>query len=122
MAANFERFDGLEPLDHPASDTRLGYNYGEHPRPGQLNQPLGQVYTPGPLSATVGVLGGQPLPVANRIFRPEGAQTPVVAPTLQYRMGVGQNYSGIQQTIALARITNNPPQPEDITDIISGWA
>jgi hypothetical protein len=135
-APNFERFDGLNPLDHPATSdpesggTGFGVDYGynelgHYPRPGMVATPVGQqTYTPGPLSATVGVLGGQPISLSTneRMHRDPGAQTRTPAPTLQFRGGVGQGYQGIGQTVALAQVTQNPPQPEDLTDIISGWA
>ena len=125
VAPNFERFDGIDepPLDHPAGQQdgqRVGIDYGHGPRPGQKNQPTGQVYTPGPLSGVVGVLGGQPLPVGDRIHRPDGVVTLVHTPSIQFRLGVGQAYQGIEQTVALSEITNNPPQPGDLSAIIAG--
>jgi hypothetical protein len=134
VASDFERFSGIENspvVDHPATsrpdDTAAsGANFGfeklgDYPRPGQIDQPEGQVYTPGPLASVVGVLGGQPLPTSPRITRPAGAYTGVIAPSVQWRLGVGQNPSaGAQQTVALSEITSNPPQPGDLTSIIAG--
>jgi hypothetical protein len=133
VAANFERFDGLTPLDNPAADDPnsggshgMGTPYAPTPRPGQLDQPTGQVYTRGPLSATVGVLGGQPLPVAP--WQVDGRTgvargfTPSKTPSVQWRLGDGQANTGLQQTIALSEITANPPQPGDLTLILAGQA
>jgi hypothetical protein len=136
VAPNFERFSGIEnspPLDHPATSTptdttgtgaAFGYGWtdpGRYPRPGQIDEPLGQVYTPGALSGVVGVVGGQPLPTSPRITRPAGSYTGVIAPSVQWRLGVGQSTAaGAQQTVALSEITNNPPQPGDLTSIIAG--
>lgn len=127
VAANFERFDGLSqpPLENPA----YGVNaYGDagtgcNPRTGQLGQPAGQVYTPGPISGVVGVVGGQPLPVAACINRAPGLgdYTKVISPGVQHRFGVGQAYQGAAQTVALSEITGNPPQPGDLTSIIAGY-
>ncbi len=133
VASNFERFDGIEqpPLENPAADfpdsggsMGLGADYGQSPRPGQHNQPTGQTYTEGPLSGVVGVLGGQPLPVADAIHRPTGVTTLVNAPTIQFRQGVGQrgpSELGVAQTVTLSQLTNNPPEPGDLTSILAGW-
>ena len=134
VAPNFERFDGLMPLDHPATEDPEsgphggGADYvwnvaGHSPRPGQSDQPDGQVYTPGPLSATVGTLGGQPLPVSNRIFKETGNYTRSRTPSIQTRLGVGQHGPselGVAQTVQLSEITNAPPQPGDLTSILAG--
>lgn len=131
VAPNFERFDGLdEPhLDNPAGvqgdRSQGGAAYGPGPRPGQQNQPTGQEYTPGPITGLVGVLGGQPLPVSDRIHRPAGSYTGVATNVgLPHRLGIGQrgpSALGADQTVKLAEITNNPPQPGDLTAIIGGW-
>ena len=124
----FERFDGIDqpPLDHPATETPLGFDYGgaaSTPRPGQLNQPAGQVYTPGPLSGVVGVIGGQPLPAFPFLDNSRHGSTRVATPTVQFRLGVGQygpSSLAAAQTTALGGITNNPPQPGDLSSIIAG--
>jgi hypothetical protein len=134
VAENYERFSGVEgspplvqpatsdPNDGPDAGSSYGWNkVGGSPRPGQSDQPLGQVYTPGPLQGLVGVVGGQPLPVSPRISRPAGGYTGVIAPSIQHRLGVGQNTSaGAQQTVALSEISSNPPVPGDLTSIIAG--
>lgn len=127
VAANFERFDGIDQpaLEHPAGTldgNPLGASYGATPRPGALNQPSGQVYTPGAVSGVVGVLGGQPLPVADWRYH-TGEATLTTAPGIQFRQGVGQrgpSELGAAQTTMLAGITNNPPQPGDLSAIIAG--
>lgn len=135
VAANYERFDGLAPTDNPAAEdpdsggtggggAEYGWDIAGHsPRPGQSDQPIGQVYTPGPLSTTVGTLGGQPLPVSSRIFKDEGAYTKSRTPSIQQRIGVGQHGPselGVAQTVALSEITSNPPQPGDLASILAG--
>jgi hypothetical protein len=128
VAWNFERFDGFEPLDHPGS--ALGSaaiaTPSDYARPGQLATPLAeQTYTPSTLERPVGVVGGQPLPTSPRIFRPPGDYTRAKAPTIQWRIGVGQHGPsslGAANTVQLSEITNNPPQPGDLAAIIAGQA
>jgi len=132
VATNFERFDGLEGhpmLDHPAAvedGFGLGESYAPTPRPGQLNQPLGQVYTPGPLAGVVGVLGGQPLPVgaweADTPNQAASAYTRSRTPSIQFRLGNGQANQGVAQTVALSELGSNPPIPGDLTSILAGQA
>ena len=141
VAPNFERFDGLEPLDHPAAEdpdssgaggagSAYGWDVAGHsPRPGQADQPMNQVYTPGPLAGVVGVLGGQPLPNAHwradTAIQRASAPTLVRAPSVQWRLGVGQrgpSELGVAQTVTQSEITNNPPQPGDLTSILAGIA
>lgn len=121
IAPNFERFDGLMPLENPAGWQRTDGG-GSPFRPGQsVDTP--DVYTPGPLSATVGTLGGQPLPAIAGEYRPEGQTTLVNTPSIQKRMGVGQNGPsalGAAQTTQLSEITNAPPVPGELSGIIAG--
>lgn len=145
-ARNLPTGPGIQPgeLDHPASfdpwaggtgggGADYGLNgYGQEPlpkqtgpRPGQSNQPFGQVYTEGPLQGVVGTLGGQPLAVVvgDRIHRPTGDYTHSKWPTVQQRLGVGQygpSELGVAQTVALSEITNSPPVPGDLTAILAG--
>ena len=124
VATNFERFDGLEiPTTNPATNSPA---YGPTPRPGQLDQPTGQVYTPGPLRGTVGVIGGQPLPVRAWESSEDSAYrrgyTPSKTPSIQHRLGDGQNFGGLAQTVILSEITSNPPEPGDLTSILAGQA
>ena len=136
VAVNFERFDGLDghpQLDAPAAQSPEDYTggwytddgYGPSPRPGQMAQPMGQVYTPGPLAGVVGVLGGQPLPVGAWQSNDDAydrAYTRSKTPSIQWRLGNGQNNQGVAQTVALSEITSNPPQPGDLTSILAGQA
>lgn len=119
VAWNYEEFDGLTPLDGPAGNQRSEFWDGHGPRPGM--QPTPDVYTPGAIPGVVGTLGGQPLPVADALHRQQGAATYTVAPSIQFRLGVGQKYQGVAQTVALADITNNPPVPDGMSAILAGW-
>ena len=120
-ATNFEQFDGLEPL---VNNDQASYVAGPVQRPGGGGTPVAQqVFTHGPLIGVVGRLGGQPLPVANPIYRvgrgyTEGANWLGAFQRTHY--GVGQNYQGAAQTTQLSEITNNPPVPGDLSGIIAG--
>lgn len=125
VGPQFERFDGLEspPLDNPAGRQRTDY-FPTGPRPGQAcGTP--DVYTPGPISGVVGTLDGQPYPVSDRLHRAQGGYTAAKAPTVQWRLGVGQygpSALGAQQTVVQSEITSNPPVPGDLASIIAGLA
>ncbi len=56
VAPNFERFDGLNPLDKPSGKLPGTRTDGTTPV-------AGQTYTRSPWDGTTGVVGGQPLPV-----------------------------------------------------------
>ena len=116
VAENYEKFDGLAPLDHPSGQPGVE---GSRSRPG--GWPTEDVYTPGPLAGLTNTLGGQPLPVADPIHRPPGHAEFVHLSYMQFRLGVGQNYQGVAQTVALGEITSNPPQPGDLSSILAGW-
>ena len=119
VASDFERFDGLTPLDHPAGQPGVA---GSANRPGQ-SQTTPDVYTPGPIAGVVGTLGGQPLPVSDRIHRGPGQTQEVNTPQMQWRLGVGQvgpSSLGVAQTVALSEITSSPPVPGDLTSILAG--
>lgn len=136
VAANYERFDGLVQLDNPATGdpisggTGTGSMYGynrlsEYPRPGALDTPVDQqTYTPGPISGLTNTLGGQPLPVSDRIHRPPGTTQRVTEYNTQTRLGVGQqgpSALGVAQTVQLGELVRNPPEPTSLDLILSGW-
>ena len=129
VAANYEVFDGLEPLDHPAArdSDKLNFIPVGGPRPGASNsQRTGDVYTPGPLAGVRGVIGGMPLPVAYPLTgRQMGGYTKVGSRTIQFRIGSGgrgPSALGAAQTVQLSEITNNPPQAGELSSIIAGQA
>lgn len=131
VAPNFERFDGLEipetnpsTLDPESAVYAFGYPYGHTPRPGLASTPVGeQTYTRGAIPGVVGTVGGQPLPVAAMLqgARPEGQTQDVNEYNTQRRLGVGQAYQGVAQTVQLGMITNNPPEPAGMEAILGGW-
>lgn len=132
VAANFERFDGLDvPATNPATSrpdsargggSRYGYNEPSHyPRPGAVDTPPAeQTYTPGALRGLTNTLGGQPLPVRDWKYAGGRRYTPGRTHSIQHRIGDGQNYGGAAQTVALSQITGNPPVPGDLSGIIAG--
>lgn len=134
-APNFQRFDGMNgPEDnYDAHPPIMGLNYYPSPRPGATNSPLEDiVYTPGPHYGITGTVGGQPLPVAcwqaNDGASPDSIRAYTQGKTFrspQFRLGAlgqgGQRNPGYVQTLQLSEITNNPPQPGDISSIIAGF-
>lgn len=134
----FERFDGTnlalanapnayDPHSGRGSGADYGLNLqGRYGRPGQIDQPIGQVYTRSAWGALTNTLGGQPLPVAwwkDRFNGITGIQTPDYRQPVQRRIGSGgrgPSALGAEQTNALSIITDNPPQPSDLTSIIGG--
>jgi len=148
VAANFERFDGLDvpatnPAGHndppdplPMGSDENGFGTppnivggvpqmtnptGAYPRPGEMDSPDdGQVYTRGPLKGLTNTLGGAPLPVNDWKFRGRRTYTPGKTNSIQHRLGDGQNNGGAAQTVTLSQITGNPPVPGDLSGIIAG--
>ncbi len=114
VAPNFERFDGLAPLDKPT-----GRNPGTRTN-GTTPVDL-QTYTRSAWDAVTGTVGGMPLPVADPLHRPEGSSTPAYPVNMQYRGGVGQANQGVAQTVQLATLANNPPAAGDLSSILAGW-
>lgn len=137
VAANFERFDGLDvPATNPAGSTcgdnlpsgsdEFGFDQlGHYPKPGggdtrTVNQWGHMTPTPGPLRGLTNTLGGQPLPVFDWKYRGRRDYTRGRTHSIQQRMGDGQNYQGAAQTVQLSEITGNPPVPGELSGIIAG--
>ena len=77
------------------------------------------------MAGITGRLGGQPLPVADWLYRTRRGYTPssnLVGAFQRTHYGVGQAYQGPAQTTQLSEITNNPPVPGDLSGIIAGIA
>ena len=124
VAPNFERFTGTHPaLDNPAGQSPVT---GSPNRPGQAAYEGPMTYTPGRRGGLTNVLGGEPLAAArtsDRIHRPAGNYTAARALTYQLRLGVGQkgpSELGLAQTVALATITNNPPEGTPLLQMLAG--
>lgn len=121
-ATYFEAFDGLEPL---VNNDQARYVEGPVQRPGGGGTPVAeQAYTVGAIPGITGRLGGQPLPVADWMWRGGRGYTPSsdwAGNFQRTHYGVGQNYQGMAQTVQLSEITGNPPVPGDITGIIAGF-
>ena len=127
VAADYERFDGLDQLQgvtpqNEMVSTGLGVSYGEQPDPGRLNAP----YTrPNGIAGKVGSVGASPYPVATR-WGPDNVDTSktkstrVSQLTTQFRHGPGAQAPGIAQTIQMTEIQSSPPQPGDLASILLG--
>lgn len=128
VADNFERFDGLTlPDTNPAladPESAVGVWSAPAPSPGSGSTPIAeQTYTHGAIPGVVGVIGGEPLPVAPMLqgSRPPGRTQLVTEYNTQRRMGVGQDYQGVAQTVQLAAITDNPPVPDGMSAILGAY-
>lgn len=123
VAANFERFDGLTPLDNRPGMVPFGLDYGETPRPGQTQTAIDeQTYTRGPNVGLVNTLGGQPLPRGQWSGRPPGGYTPAPARIIGGPKMGRQRFNGAAETVFFADLQSNPPQPGDLASIIAGIA
>jgi hypothetical protein len=120
VAANYERFDGLEPLDNRPGLVPFGAPYAPAPRdPGQTPV-AGQGYTRGPVPGLTNTLGGQPLPVAHWADGHPRGYTPAPARLIGGPKTGRQNYQGAAETVFFADLQSNPPQPGDLASIIAG--
>jgi hypothetical protein len=123
VGENFERFTGTHPVLTHAGQSPLT---GSPNRPGQAAYEGEMVYTPGRLGGLTNTLGGEPLSAvktSDRIHRPRGGFTAAKALTYQLRLGVGQkgpSTLGVAQTVALATITNNPPEGTPLLQMLAG--
>ena len=128
VAANYERFANTQAA-LPATPGQPVVS-GSPSRPGQGVYEGPITFTPdyqGGLNNTLGA-GQAAMPAyghaSDAIFRPPGQVTYAHAKTYQLRpLGVGQHGPsslGVEQTVALATVTRNPPQAGTIFSILSG--
>jgi hypothetical protein len=123
VAANYERFDGLEPLVNDNGGVPFGTDYLPSPRPGLMNTPHAhQTYTRSPNGGVVGTLGGAPLPDRHWNYRPAGDYTRAGTRTVGGPKRSSQWYRGQAETVFFAELQANPPEPGSLAMIISGLA
>ena len=117
----YERFDGFEPWGFDAASgyepVSEGWNYGDSPRPGQLNT---DATDPAGVYGKVGSVGASPYPVYNPMHKVIMETQHFDHPTTQFRLGPGAQAPGLQNTLTSTEITQNPPQPGDLASIIAG--
>ena len=119
VATDFERFDGMADPPEAGLSNPLGEEYAS-PRPGQANfsqHDLG-VAIPG----KVGSVGATPLPVADCIKKPENEMNaPSVGsqPTTQFNLGPGGAAPGLDKSLFLQFVNDNPPQPDSLGSIFA---
>lgn len=118
VGTDYERFDGMEmPEEAGYMATPLGEEYTS-PNPGaaQFEQVLREPGIPG----KVGSIDATPLPVADCIHKPEsqmvGAAVPWI-PTTQFNLGPGGDAPGLDQSLFLQYVSDNPPQPDSLESI-----
>lgn len=124
VAANYERFDGLIPLDNNPGGVPFGDDvYGHAPRDSGQTPISEQVFTHAVNGGLVNTLGGQPLPVrqwsgtpGGRTFTPAGSKL-IGGPKMGHQMT-----TGIAETVFFGELQQSPPVPGDLLSIISGQA
>src|SRR5215472_9126528 len=123
VAANYERFDGLEPLANNESGVPFGANYYPSAIPGHVNTPVPQQsYTRSPSGGVVGTVGGQPLPIGQWNYRGPGDYSRAGTRTVGGPKRGQQWYRGQSETVFFAELQANPPEPGSLSAIIAGLA
>lgn len=123
VAANYERFDGLEPLANRPGAVPFGAPYVEAPRPGLWGTPVPeQTYTRAVNGGVVGTVGGQPLPVAPWNYQMAGDYTRAAPRTVGGPKRGHQWYNGVAETVFFSELQSNPPEPGDLASIMAGLA
>lgn len=115
VATDYERFDGLE--DPSAAVVPTGVT-GSPSSPGAYGR---QEYRPVAIPGKVGSVGATPLPVADAIHKPEEAMATAYASqlTTQYRTGPGGAAPGLDESLYLQYIVDNPTPPDPLAAIFA---
>lgn len=109
VATDYQRFDGLEDLAAiPPNDT-----VGSPVRPGGWG---GQGALESAIPGKVGSVGATPLPVADCVHKPESQMATAYASTLttQFQGGPGGAAPGLDQSLYLQYVNDNPAPPDDL--------
>ena len=107
--SDYERFDGLDDLAAVADFMVVG----SPSRPGGYGQ---QRALPSAIPGKVGSVGATPLPVADAIHKPESDMATAYATplTTQFRTGPGGAAPGLDQSLFLQSVVDNPTPPDDL--------
>ena len=115
VATDYERFDGLDDLAAIADEIVEG----SPSRPGGWQH--GQRALPSSIPGKVGSVGATPLPVADAIHKPESEMATAYASTLttQYNTGPGGAAPGLDQSLFLQSVSDNPTPPDSLASIFA---
>jgi hypothetical protein len=114
VATDYERFDGLDDLAAIADEMVVG----SPSRPGGWGA---QRALPSAIPGKVGSVGATPLPVADAIHKPESQMATAYATelTTQFRGGPGGRAPGLDQSLYLQSIVDNPTPPDQLAAIFA---
>ena len=115
VATDYERFDGLEDLAAIADEIVQG----SPSKPGGWQ--AGQRALPSSIPGKVGSVGATPLPVADCIKKPEADMATAYASTLttQFGTGPGGAAPGLDQSLYLQYVNDNPTPPDSLANIFA---
>jgi hypothetical protein len=114
VATDYERFDGLDDLAAIPDEMVVG----SPSKPGGWGV---QRALPSSIPGKVGSVGATPLPVADAIHKPESEMATAYASTLttQYNTGPGGAAPGLDQSLFLQYVSDNPTPPDSLASIFA---
>lgn len=115
VATDYQRFDGLDTPDGPQPPAELE---GSPNRPGGWG---GEHALPLAIPGKVGSVGATPLPVADCIHKPESDMATAYASTLttQFNGGPGGAAPGLDQSLFLQSVVDNPIPPDGLAALFA---
>jgi hypothetical protein len=115
VATDYQRYDGFEDLAAIPDEIVEG----SPSRPGGWQQ--GQRALPSAIPGKVGSVGATPLPVADAIHKPESEMATAYASTLttQFSGGPGGAAPGLDQSLYLQSVVDNPVAPDQLASIFA---
>jgi hypothetical protein len=114
VATDYVRYDGFEDLAAIPDEMVVG----SPSRPGGWGQ---QRALPSAIPGKVGSVGATPLPVADAIHKPESEMATAYASqlTTQFNTGPGARAPGLDQSLYLQYVVDNPVAPDQLAAIFA---
>jgi hypothetical protein len=118
VATDYQRYDGLDNPTGEPIPVGLGTSYGQSAKPGGSGD---NHYLPVAIPGKVGSVGATPLPVADCVHKPESEMATAYATTLttQFSGGPGAAAPGLDQSLYLDYVVNNPVAPDALAAIFA---
>jgi hypothetical protein len=115
VATDYQRYDGLDDLAAIPDEIVQG----SPSSPGGWQ--AGQHALPSSIPGKVGSVGATPLPVADAIHKPESEMATAYASTLttQFKTGPGGAAPGLDQSLYLQSVVDNPVAPDQLAAIFA---